>query len=175
MIPENGFSRSLLSPIYFQSFTARLKVVPWCKTEFFRSLLALLRPRDPQPTREPPESHLDTKQCVVAGCAQASHRIRTGVTRRRQNSLTSAPAVPTFDDMEVHFSADLQTKLSRLASEQGRDSESLVQEAVERMVNGWFLAEGENGLAQIESGQTVSHEEVGRRMDKYFTKEQSPA
>jgi predicted transcriptional regulator len=78
--------------------------------------------------------------------------------------------------MEVHFSTDLQTKLSRLASEQGRDSESLVQEAVERMVNydAWFLAEVDKGLAQIENGQTVSHEEVGTRLGKYLTTKQSP-
>jgi predicted transcriptional regulator len=73
--------------------------------------------------------------------------------------------------MEVQFSADLQTKLSRIALEQGRDSAALVVEAVERMVNygEWFLAEVDRGLAQIESGQTLSHEEVGARLDKYLT------
>ena len=73
--------------------------------------------------------------------------------------------------MEVQFSADLQTKLSRIALEQGRDSAALVVEAVERMVNSdeWFLAEVDRGLAQIESGQTLSHEEVGARLDKYLT------
>ena len=40
----------------------------------------------------------------------------------------------------------------RLASKQGRDSERLFQEAVERMVNDdeWFLAEVEKGLTHIE-------------------------
>ena len=78
--------------------------------------------------------------------------------------------------MEVQFSADLQTRLSRLASEQGRDSETLVQEAVERMVNydEWFLAEVDKGLVQIENGQTLSHEEVGARLEKYLTRKQSP-
>jgi predicted transcriptional regulator len=73
--------------------------------------------------------------------------------------------------MEVQFSADLQTKLSRIALEQGRDSAALVVEAVERMVNydEWFLAEVDRGLAQIESGQTLSHEEVGARLEKYLT------
>ena len=67
--------------------------------------------------------------------------------------------------MEVHFSDDLQTKLFRLAAQQGRDSEALVTEAVERMVNydEWFMAEVEKGLAQIERGQTLSHEEVVTR------------
>ena len=73
--------------------------------------------------------------------------------------------------MEVQFSADLQTKLSRIALEQGRDSAALVVEAVERMVNydEWFLAEVDRGLTQIESGQTLSHEEVGARLEKYLT------
>ena len=30
----------------------------------------------------------------------------------------------------------------------------------------WFLAEVDKGLAQIESGQTLSHEEVGARLDE---------
>ena len=37
--------------------------------------------------------------------------------------------------MEVHFSVDLQEKLNRVAAQQGRDSESLVREAVERSVD----------------------------------------
>jgi predicted transcriptional regulator len=85
--------------------------------------------------------------------------------------LKPAPAVPKLYAMEVQFSADLQTKLSRIALEQGRDSAALVVEAVERMVNydEWFLAEVDRGLAQIESGQTLSHEEVGARLEKYLT------
>ncbi len=49
-------------------------------------------------------------------------------------------------------------------------------EAVERMVNHyeWFLTEVDKGLAQIESGKTLSHEEVGARLDKYLTRKQSP-
>ena len=45
--------------------------------------------------------------------------------------------------MDVPLNPDLQAKLSRLAAEQGRASESLVVEAVERMVNyeEWFLRE----------------------------------
>ena len=44
--------------------------------------------------------------------------------------------------MEVRLSDDLQAKLSRLASQQGLDSKSLVAEAVQRMVdyNEWFIA-----------------------------------
>ena len=37
--------------------------------------------------------------------------------------------------MEVRLTPDLQAKLTRLAAEQGRDSEALVLEAVERLVD----------------------------------------
>jgi predicted transcriptional regulator len=62
--------------------------------------------------------------------------------------------------MEVQLSTDLQSKLARLAAQQGRDSAALVVEAVERLVNHdeWFVAEVDKGLAQIERGQTLSHE-----------------
>ncbi len=70
--------------------------------------------------------------------------------------------------MEVHLSRELQAKLERMASEQGRDTQSLVHEAVERLVgyDEWFLAEVEKGLAQIERGAVLDHEEVGARLEK---------
>ncbi len=79
--------------------------------------------------------------------------------------------------MEVQLSTDLQTRLTRLAHQQGRDSGALVVEAVERLVNydEWFVAEVERGLSQIESGQTLSHSEVGARMDAYLAAKQPHA
>jgi predicted transcriptional regulator len=51
--------------------------------------------------------------------------------------------------MEVRLNSDLQAKLAQLASERGRDTEALVVEAVERMVNydDWFIREVEKGIA----------------------------
>jgi predicted transcriptional regulator len=73
--------------------------------------------------------------------------------------------------MEVHLSPELQAKLDRMASEQGRDTQSLVHEAVERLVgyDEWFLAEVEKGLSQIENGEVLEHEEVGARLEKLLT------
>jgi predicted transcriptional regulator len=44
-------------------------------------------------------------------------------------------------------------------------------EAVERMVdhNAWFAAEVEKGLAELERGQVLSHEELGRRIEERLT------
>ena len=79
--------------------------------------------------------------------------------------------------MEVHFSPDLQAKLARLAAQQGRNSEEIVLEAVERLVDydEWFIREVEKGLAQIERGEVLTHEEVGARMERLLAEKQSRA
>ena len=73
--------------------------------------------------------------------------------------------------MEVTLSADLQAKLTRLAQERGTDPQALALEAIERLVDydQWFVREVEKGLAQVERGETLSHEEVGARLEKYLT------
>jgi len=55
--------------------------------------------------------------------------------------------------MEVSFSAELEAKLARLAARWVRDSQALVVEAVERLVdyNEWFQAEVEKGEAAEEA------------------------
>jgi predicted transcriptional regulator len=72
--------------------------------------------------------------------------------------------------MEVRLNPELQEKLSRLASEQGRDSEALVVEAVERMVNydEWFLQEVEEGLAAANRGEFVENEDVRKLIDRRY-------
>jgi predicted transcriptional regulator len=49
--------------------------------------------------------------------------------------------------MEVHFNPDLEAKLAREAAAQGRTTETLLQEAVERSLDcdEWFLREVEKG------------------------------
>jgi predicted transcriptional regulator len=72
--------------------------------------------------------------------------------------------------MEVNFSPELEAKLQRKAAQQGRDSQSLVQEAVERLVgyDDWFIREVEKGLAAADRGEFVDHEEVGKLIDRQF-------
>jgi predicted transcriptional regulator len=76
--------------------------------------------------------------------------------------------------MEIKLSPEMKAKLDRIASQQGRDSESLVHEAVERLVgyDEWFIRQVEQGLAQIDRGEVVEHEEVAARMEKLITKKQ---
>jgi predicted transcriptional regulator len=72
--------------------------------------------------------------------------------------------------MEVNLSPELEAKLKRKAAEQGRDSQSLVREAVERLVSydEWFINEVNKGLAAAERGEFVDHEEVGKLIDGRF-------
>ena len=72
--------------------------------------------------------------------------------------------------MEVKLSPELEAKLNRKAAMEGRDSQSLVQEAVERLVNydEWFIREIENGLAAADSGDFLEHEEIGKLIDGRF-------
>ena len=73
--------------------------------------------------------------------------------------------------MEVTLSAELQAKLARIADERGTNPQNLAHEAIERLADydEWFLREVEKGLAQIESGQTLTHEDVGARLNKHLT------
>jgi predicted transcriptional regulator len=69
--------------------------------------------------------------------------------------------------MEVHLSSDLQEKLSRMATQQGRSTETLVEEAVERLVDyeEWFLGEVEKGVAAADRGEWIDHATVRNMID----------
>jgi predicted transcriptional regulator len=75
--------------------------------------------------------------------------------------------------MEVTLSPELHAKLTRIAHERGTDSQALARGAIERLVDDddWFIREVEKGLAQIDRGETLSHEEVGARLEKRLTNE----
>lgn len=79
--------------------------------------------------------------------------------------------------MEVTLNPDVQTKLARIAAERGRDAEALAREAIERFVDydQWFVGEVEKGLAQIDRGEVLTHEEVGARLEKFLTEKRSRA
>lgn len=78
------------------------------------------------------------------------------------------------DAMEVKISSELQDKLDRIAAQQGRERDSLVQEALERLVDydEWFVREVEKGLAQVQSGEVMEHDEVAGRMENLITRKQ---
>lgn len=69
--------------------------------------------------------------------------------------------------MEVQFTPDQQARLSRMAAAQGRATEALVQEAVDRLLHHdeWFSREVDKGLAEADEGGFVEHSEVRRMIE----------
>ncbi len=72
--------------------------------------------------------------------------------------------------MEVNLPPELEARLNRKAAQQGRDSASLVREAVERLVDydEWFIGEVEKGLAAGGRGEFIEHEEIGKLIDSRY-------
>jgi RHH-type transcriptional regulator, rel operon repressor / antitoxin RelB len=72
--------------------------------------------------------------------------------------------------MEVPLTPDLQAKLARLAAQQGRDTQTLVVEALERMVSydEWFLREVRKGIAAADNGELRDHGEVRKLIDQRY-------
>ena len=72
--------------------------------------------------------------------------------------------------MDVPLNPDLQAKLGRLAAQQGRASEALVVEAVERLVNydEWFLREVNKGIEEADRGELVDHADVRKMIDDRY-------
>jgi len=72
--------------------------------------------------------------------------------------------------MEVRLDPDLQAKLAQLASKQGRDTEELIADAVERMVNfdQWFMREVEKGISAADRGELVDHNDVQKLTDRRY-------
>jgi predicted transcriptional regulator len=77
--------------------------------------------------------------------------------------------------MELNLSPELHARLKQVAEQQGRDAESLINEAVERLLRyeEWFVDQVEKGLAQGERGEVLDHEEVGNRLEKLLTQKQT--
>jgi predicted transcriptional regulator len=72
--------------------------------------------------------------------------------------------------MEVHFSADVETRLQQVASAIGKDAEQLVKDTVARMLDNraHFIAGVRRGIAQADRGELVEHKDVLNRIDRLF-------
>ncbi len=84
--------------------------------------------------------------------------------------LTEASGVSTLNCMEVRITPDLEAKLARLANERGRDTQALVQEAIEKFVDydEWFLREVEKGLSAADRGELINHEDIGKLINRRY-------
>jgi len=72
--------------------------------------------------------------------------------------------------MEVHLTPEQEARLNQLASQTGRGTDDLVQEAVDRMLayETWFKEQVQAGLDQISRGEVVENEEVRMRLERMF-------
>jgi predicted transcriptional regulator len=72
--------------------------------------------------------------------------------------------------VEVQFTPDQQARLSRMAEAQGRATETLVQEAVERLLSydEWFTREVDEGLAAADRGEFIEHADILRTIERRY-------
>jgi predicted transcriptional regulator len=72
--------------------------------------------------------------------------------------------------MELHFTPESEARLNQLASEKGRGPEQLVLEIVQAYLDHdqWFKHEVQKGLAQLDRGEFIEHDELVDRIERMF-------
>ncbi len=74
----------------------------------------------------------------------------------------------TIAVMEISLAPEVEARLARIASEAGKAANQVVQELVAGYLDHdeWFRREVQKGLASLDSGKFVLHEEVGRQIER---------
>ena len=72
--------------------------------------------------------------------------------------------------MEVHFSPEVEAKLTRSAAQQGRNPDQLVQEVVSRYFEEEtrFVEAVKRGEEALQRGEYLTHEQVGERLQRFL-------
>jgi predicted transcriptional regulator len=72
--------------------------------------------------------------------------------------------------MEVQLTPDQSARLTRLAQTQGRAAETLVQEAIDKLLDydEWFLREVDHGIAEADRGDFVEHDDVRKMIEDRY-------
>ncbi len=70
----------------------------------------------------------------------------------------------------MHLPPELQTRVERAAAENNSGAEEYVKQLVEHYLEheAWFPQQVKKGLDQLDRGKSLSHEEVGARIDQMF-------
>jgi predicted transcriptional regulator len=70
--------------------------------------------------------------------------------------------------MQVHLSPDQEARLIELAARDGRTPDQLVEQALDRFfaADADFIEAVMKGLASLDRGEGLTHEEVGKRMNR---------
>jgi predicted transcriptional regulator len=72
--------------------------------------------------------------------------------------------------VEVQLTPEEQAQLVRVAQRTGRNAEEVVREAINSFLQHEksFIEAVEKGLASLDRGEHIAHEEVGNRIEKLF-------
>jgi predicted transcriptional regulator len=72
--------------------------------------------------------------------------------------------------MEVHFSPELEARLARRATEEGRDLDETVQDVVARYFEDedLFVEAVNRGEVALERGEFLTHEQAGDRLRRFL-------
>jgi predicted transcriptional regulator len=70
--------------------------------------------------------------------------------------------------MEISLAPEVEARLAQIASEAGKAADQVVQELVADYLDHdeWFKQEVQKGLASLDDGKFVPHEEVGRQIER---------
>lgn len=70
--------------------------------------------------------------------------------------------------MDISLAPELEAKLNQIASQTGKNPGQIVQELVAKHVehDEWFRQEVEKGLASLDKGKSVSHDQVRRQIER---------
>jgi predicted transcriptional regulator len=73
--------------------------------------------------------------------------------------------------MQVQLTPEGETKLAELAARDGCSASDLVREAVRRYIedDAKFVAAVMKGMASLDRGEFISHEEIRKRIDRLFS------
>ena len=72
--------------------------------------------------------------------------------------------------MEVHFTPELEAKLTHSAARQGRNPDELVQDVLTRYFEeeARFVEAVKRGEEAFERGEYLTHEQVGERLKRFL-------
>lgn len=96
------------------------------------------------------------------------NRVESLASRSRPATVDTKQQNDTLWGMEVHLSQNQQVQLNELATQTGRGTDELVQEAVAKLLahNEWFKAQVQIGIDQIARGEFIEEEEMDARVER---------
>jgi len=83
--------------------------------------------------------------------------------------LLAVLAAPAYNEpMEISLAPELEAKLNRIAAQTGKGADQVVQELVANYFDHdeWFRQAVEKGIASLDRGKFVSHDDVRRQMER---------